>query len=198
MLSEIATFLNSKVNGCGAEAHSAEVGDGCVTVKSEFLFHCVKELKESSEFDMNVLQVVSGVDFSEHIEVCYMLASFHKNTEFILKVKLPKENEEHVPEVESIVPLYMAADFLERETFDMVGVRFKNHPNHKRILCPEDWEGYPLRRAYKVQKEWAGMEVNPEHKVNSGDHNFFKDVIEKMGGDTKKVTYSWKGEEDNA
>lgn len=194
MLNDIANFLNSQVSGCEATAHNPEVGDGNVTVKGEHLHACAKALKESSEYDMNVLQVVSGVDYEDRIEVNYMLASFTKNTEFILKVKLPKKSSDDVPEVESVCDLWKSANFLERETYDMVGVKFNNHPDHRRILCPEDWEGYPLRRDYKVQKEWAGLEVNPEHKVNSADHNFFKDVIEKMGGETKKVTYSWKSD----
>jgi NADH-quinone oxidoreductase subunit C len=194
MLNEIASFLNSQVSGCEATATTPEVGDGNVSVKGEHLHACAKALKESSEYDMNVLQVVSGVDFEDRIEVNYMLASFTKNTEFILKVKLPKKSSDDVPEIDSVCDLWKSANFLERETYDMVGVKFKNHPDHRRILCPEDWEGYPLRRDYKVQKEWAGLEVNPEHKINSADHNFFKDVIEKMGGDQKKVTYSWKSD----
>ncbi|MCF8059347.1 MAG: NADH-quinone oxidoreductase subunit C [Bacteriovoracaceae bacterium] len=194
MLKDIASFLNSQVSGSKAEAYEAEVGDGHVSVAGEHLFACAKALKESSEFDMNVLQVVSGVDYADRIEVNYMLASFTKNTEFILKVKLPKKSSDDIPEVDSVCSLWKAANFLERETYDMVGVKFNNHPDHRRILCPEDWEGFPLRRDYVVQKEWDGIEVNPAHKVNSADHNFFKDVIEKMGGDQKKVTYSWKSD----
>lgn len=194
MLNDIANFLNSQVSGCGATAHTPEVGDGNVTVNGEHLHACAKALKESSEFDMNVLQVVSGVDYEDRIEVNYMLASFTKATEFILKVKLPKKSSDDVPEIDSVVDLWKSANFLERETYDMVGVKFNNHPDHRRILCPEDWEGYPLRRDYKVQKEWAGLEVNPAHKVNSADHHFFKEVIEKMGGETKKVAYSWKSD----
>ncbi len=195
MLNDIANFLNGAVSGCSATANSAEVGDGNVTVDGAHLHACVKALKESDEFDMNVLQVISGVDYPERIEVNYMLASFTKNTEFILKVKLPKPNPDHVPSIDSICDLYASANFLERETYDMNGVTFNNHPDHRRILCPEDWEGYPLRRDYKVQKEWAGLEVNPEHKINSADHTFYKDIIERMGGDEKKVTYSWKSDD---
>jgi NADH-quinone oxidoreductase subunit C len=196
MLNDIANFLNGAVSGAEAAAHAAEVGHGCVTVEPSQLLACAKALKESEEFDMNVLQVVSGVDFSDRIEVCYMLASFTKNTEFILKVKLPKTSPDAVPAVESLCSLWLSADFLERETYDMVGVRFLNHPDHRRILCPEDWEGYPLRRDYKVQETWNGLTVNPEDKVNKGDHFFFKDVIEKMGGESKKVTFSWKGDDE--
>lgn len=194
MLNDVASFLSSSVSGSNATATNPEVGHGHVLVEASTLHACAKALKESSEYEMNVLQVVSGVDYPEHIEVNYMLASFIKNTEMILKVKLPKSSNDATVEIDSVCDIWKSANFLERETYDMVGVVFKNHPDHRRILCPEDWEGFPLRKDYKVQKEWQGMEINPEAKVNTADHFFFKDVIAKMGGDEKKVTYSWKEE----
>lgn len=195
MLNEIANFLSSQVSNSNAAAHEAEVGSGHVLVAPESLYACCKALKESDEFDMNVLEVVSGVDYSDRIEVNYMIASFTKGSELILKVKLPKESADAVPEVDSVVSIWKSANFLERECYDMNGVRFINHPDPRRILTPDDWEGYPLRKDYKTQKEWHGMEIDPEHKVNSADHNFFKKVVEEMQGDEKKVAYSWKGEE---
>ena len=51
-----------------------------------------------------------------------------------------------------------------------------------------------MRKDYKVQKEWSGLEVNPEHKVNAADHNFYKEIIDRMGGEKKKVTYSWSSD----
>ena len=194
MLKEIASYLNDKVTNAEAVAVEAEVGDGHVLVKKEALFDSVKALKKSDEHDINVLQVISGVDYENHIEVNYMLASFTKNTEFILKIRLEKSSNSDTPEVDSIVSLYRSANFLEREVYDMNGVIFKNHPDHRRILCPEDWEGYPMRKDYKVQKEWSGLEVNPEHKVNAADHNFYKEIIDRMGGEKKKVTYSWSSD----
>lgn len=194
MLKEIASYLNDKVTNAEAVAVEAEVGDGHVLVNKEALFDSVKALKKSDEHDINVLQVISGVDYENHIEVNYMLASFTKNTEFILKIRLEKSSNSDTPEVDSIVSLYRSANFLEREVYDMNGVIFKNHPDHRRILCPEDWEGYPMRKDYKVQKEWSGLEVNPEHKVNAADHNFYKEIIDRMGGEKKKVTYSWSSD----
>jgi len=195
MLNNISTFLSSKVSNSAASAHEAEVGDGHVLVAAESLYACCQALKESDDFDMNVLQVVSGVDYPEHIEVNYMLASFTKNTEFILKVKLPKVDASAEPSVDSVVSLWKSANFQERECFDMLGVRFNNHPDLRRILTPDDWEGYPLRKDYVTQKQWHGMEINPAHKVNSADHFFFKKVMEDMPENEKKVAHSWKGEQ---
>jgi len=195
MLNEIANFLSSKVSNSGAVANAAELGNGHVLVAPESIYNCCKELKASDEFQMNVLEVISAVDYADRIEVNYMIASFLKNSEVILKVKLPKESADAVPEIDSVVSIWKAANFLERECYDMNGINFKNHPDLRRILTPDDWEGYPLRKDYVVQKEWHGMEIDPEDKKNTGDHFFFKKVVEEMDGDEKKVAYSWNGEQ---
>ena len=193
MHNEIVTFLNSKVSGCEATAHIAEVGDSSVFVNPVHILAACEALK-NGEHEMNVLQVVTGTDYSDRIEVTYVLASFTKNTELLLKVKLPKESKDAVPSIDSVCSVWKSANFLERETYDMVGVTFNNHPDHRRILCPEDWEGYPLRQDYVVQDTYQGMEVNPEHKINNADINFHKELIEQVG-DPKKVSFSWKTEE---
>jgi NADH-quinone oxidoreductase subunit C len=193
MHSELASFLNEKVPGCEAVVKSAEIGDASLYVNPVHILSVCTALKADT-YDMNVLQVVSGVDYSDRIEITYVLGSFTKNTELLLKVALPKETKESMPSVDSVCSLWKSANFLERETYDMVGVTFNNHPDHRRLLCPEDWEGYPLRRDYVVQKEYLGMEVDPEHKINNADINFYKELL-ASAEDPKKVSYSWKTEE---
>jgi len=192
MHNELVSYLNDKVSGCSATAHIAEVGDSSIFVSPESILNVCRELKNGT-YNMNVLQVVTGTDYADRIEVTYVLASFIENTELLLKVKLPKANKDDVPSIDSVCELWKSANFLERETYDMVGVTFNNHPDHRRILCPEDWEGYPLRRDYEVQKTYQGMEVDPEHKINHADINFHKDLLEKAV-DPKKVSFSWKTE----
>lgn len=191
MHNEIVSFLNSKVSGANASAHIAELGDSSIMVDSSKL-HQVCEALKNSQWDFNVLQVITGTDYSDRIEVSYILASFTNNHELILKVKLPREN----PSVESVVDLWKAANFQERECFDMLGVNFKNHPDLRRVLCPEDWQGFPLRKDYVVQEKYMDMTVNPAHKINSRDFFFYKEIQQKMG-DPKKVAFSWKGEGDS-
>lgn len=195
MHKEIADFINQKVPSANAKVNEVEVGDASISIEPKTVKEVCLALRDG-ELEMNVLQVISGVDYKERIEVNYMLASFTKNSEFILKVALPKESKDAVPEVESVCDVWSAANFQERECYDMVGVRFLNHPDHRRILCPDDWEGFPLRKDYKVQEVYNGMEVNPENKMNHEDHYFYKKVLSEVE-DPKKVTFSWKPETTN-
>jgi NADH-quinone oxidoreductase subunit C len=183
-----ADFLNGKVTGANATVKEVEIGDSSITVETAHLYAACEALK-NSEWDFNVLEVVSGVDWVDHIEVNYMLASFTKGHELILKVKLPYKGDE-LPDVDSVVGLWRSADFQERECYDMLGVNFVGHPDLRRILCVYDWEGYPLRKNYVVQEKYKNLVVNPPAKMNRADHDFAKELLAKTE-DPKKVSHSW-------
>jgi NADH-quinone oxidoreductase subunit C len=191
MHSQIVEFLNKNVTGCEANSEARENGDTPVFLNASHILAACKALKESSETDMTTLEVITGCDYEDRIEVSYILASFRKNTEVILKVKLDKPSTQALVEIDSVCSIWKAANFQERECFDMLGVSFKGHPDERRILCPEDWEGYPLRKDYKVQETYRDMTVNPEDKMNQDDHYFYKKVQEEAE-EPKKVTFSWK------
>ena len=192
MHNDIVAFLNAEVSGCNAVANIAEVGDSSVTIASTHIKAACAALKNSEKFEMNVLEVISAVDFPEEneIELCYMLASFIKNTDFILKLRVPRGDEDNLPSVDSVCDVWKAANFQEREAYDMMGVRFNDHPDHRRILCGDDWKGYPLRKDYVVEKVYNGMTVDPEHKINKTDIEFFAKMrIEHE--DPTAVSGSW-------
>ncbi|TNF03770.1 MAG: NADH-quinone oxidoreductase subunit C [Deltaproteobacteria bacterium] len=191
MHSEWTSKINAAVSGANAEHVAAEVGDDTIFVASEKILDVCKYLYSAEGMEFNVLQVVTGTDYEDRIEVSYVLASFINNLELILKVKLPKASKDATPELESVCSVWKAANFLERETYDMVGVIFKNHPDLRRLLCPQDWEGWPLRKDYVVQKVYAGMEVNPAHKINTADI-YFGEKLKSSAADPKKFSYSWK------
>ena len=191
MHNEVVSFLNSKVSGCEATLIEAEVGDSSITVTAEKIKDVCLALRDG-EFEFNVLQVVSGVDYEDRIEVNYILASFTKNHELILKVKLTKSSSTDIPKVESVCDVWKSANFLERETYDMHGVEFVNHPDPRRLLCPDDWEGFPLRKDYVVAKEYHGMEINPVHKINQEDFDFMT-KLKLEAENPKLVSGSWKG-----
>ena len=173
-------FLQQQVSGCNPRVQQGEAGDASVLVDGGYLHPVCKALKEHPDWDFHILQVITGCDYlaqeatdtfpaqDARIEVSYILTSLRKNHDLILKVVLPREN----PVVDSVCGIWASANFQERECFDMVGVTFTNHPDPRRILCPDDWEGHPLRRDYQVQKSWHGMEVEPEHKMNLPEREF--------------------------
>ncbi len=193
MHNQIAEFINKNVNGANAIINElvAGVGDKSITVESSKILETCSALKSSQEFDFNVLQVVSGTDYADRIEVSYIMASFSKNLELILKVKLPRGDKHNLPKLNSVVSVWNAANFLERETYDMIGVEFVGHPDFRRILCPYDWEGHPLRKDYVVQEKYLDMVVNPPEKNNTYDQMFGRNLKLEIG-DPKKVSASWK------
>ncbi|ATH08650.1 hypothetical protein BIY24_12040 [Halobacteriovorax marinus] len=195
MHSEVVEFLNAEVSGCNAVANIAEVGDSAVTVEPTYIKQVCQALKGSDKFKMNVLQVISGVDYPEEnqIEVNYILASFIENTELILKTRVARGEGENLPKLESVCDIWKSANFQERETYDMLGVVFENHPDFRRILCPDDWEGFPLRKDYVVQEKYMDMVVNPEDKINKADIEFFAKMrIDHE--DPTQVSGSWVDE----
>lgn len=110
-------------------------------------------LKARDEEGFDALSCLTGTDRGDHIEVVYHLFSYMKKETRILKVRLSKES----PEIASVSKVWPAADWMERETYDLVGVKFIGHPNLKRILNPDDWAGHPLRKDYREPEEYQGM-----------------------------------------
>ena len=179
---KLKDLLNKNVPGANAVVNlPADVKcDTTITVEASSIFKIVQYLKTNKEMPFNSLQVISGVDYIEYMEVCYMMAHFDPaaGREFILKVKV---TDRVAPAVDSIVSLFAAANFQEREVYDMFGISFNNHPDLRRILCPDDWQGFPLRKDYVVQKDYNGMTVYPDNKMNFEDREFIvrQDMIRK-------------------
>jgi NADH-quinone oxidoreductase subunit C len=193
MHNQIVEFLNKKVPGCNPiiNAPVAVVGDQSITVEADKILEVCSALKMSPEFSFNVLQVISGTDYPDRIELSYILASYSKNLELILKANLPRGDKFNLSKINSVDSVWRAANFLERETYDMIGVEFVGHPDFRRILCPYDWDGHPLRKDYVVQEKYLDMVVDPPAKNNTDDQFFGKRLKEEVG-DPKRVSASWK------
>ena len=112
----------------------AGIKEACSTLKAEFNF-------------LSDLTCVDLYPSEPRFEVIYHLLSHARKERVRLKVRL--EGDDAV--VESITSVWPAANFFEREVFDLFGVRFLGHPNLRRIMMPEDWEGHPLRKDYPVE-----------------------------------------------
>ncbi len=107
-------------------------------------------LKEDPEVQINFLSDLTCVDWypsEPRFEVVYHLLSHANKERLRIKVKLPASD----PSLESITSVWPAANFFEREVYDLFGVRFHGHPDLRRLLMPENWEGHPLRKDYPVE-----------------------------------------------
>lgn len=130
-------------------------------------------LRDDPDLAFDMLNCITAVDYFEpdpkkaaktpwqpHLEVVYHLSSIRRKHTLVLKVMLPRwKNDQpgELPEVPTVSGVWATADWHEREVYDLSGVRFVGHPNLRRILCPEDWVGYPLRKDYELPLEYHGI-----------------------------------------
>lgn len=120
-------------------------------------------LRDDSELYFDYLQCLSGVDYAaeqQELAVVYHLNSIPFNHSLVLKVMLPFDRAAaETPTCPSVCMVWRTADWHEREAFDLYGIQFNNHPDLRRILCPDDWEGYPLRKDYKEAELYKGLKI---------------------------------------
>jgi NADH-quinone oxidoreductase subunit C len=186
MLNELAALINKNIPAAKAVATVVEDVklQGSITVEASSIKDVAHFLRTNKEISFNALEVISGVDYLDFIEVNYMFCNFDVNNirNLILKVKVTDRLN---GSLDTICREYPAANWQERECFDMLGVKFNHHPDHRRILCPDDWEGFPLRKDYIAAKVYNTMEVYPDSKMNMADREFTvrQDMIKKAQGE---------------
>lgn len=116
-----------------------------IVVKNDKWHDVARLLREDEQLSFDYLMNVSGVDYEDHMEVVYHFESLSHKHRLCVRVKTDREN----PSVASVTDLWPAADWDEREIYDLFGIRFPGHPNLKRILMPDNWVGHPLRKDYE-------------------------------------------------
>ncbi len=131
------------------------VGDLSVQIKKEGLVEVCRYLHGDPEMDFDYIVHISSVDWpqdEERFEVVYEFYSIRRRQRIRLKVRVTEED----CSIDSITGIWKGADFMEREVYDMMGIRFNNHPDLRRILMPDEYdEGYPLRKDFPlVGKGW--------------------------------------------
>ncbi len=131
------------------------IGQNQIQIKKDRLAEIMTFLRDNDIMRFSYLADETAVHWpkEEEFELVYILYSFDKNEYLRVKCRI-KEFES----VESVVPVWGTADWLEREAYDMFGIRYANHPNLTRILLPEDWTGFPLRKDYNLRLqdvEWV-------------------------------------------
>jgi NADH-quinone oxidoreductase subunit C len=122
-----------------------------VVVARSAIFDLARFLRDDPELKYNYLTDLTVVDYDKRrprFEVVYHFFSLDNNTRVRVKVPVGEPD----AEVESLTPLWKIANWLEREAWDMFGVRFRNHPDLKRILMYPEFEGHPLRKDYPINR----------------------------------------------
>ena len=122
-------------------------GDTFIRVEADAIIDISNHLK--NELHYIYISDVFGIDrytSEERFEVVYNLLSLRDQTRVFIKVRCEEEN----PEIESLTSVWTAASWYEREVYDMFGVKFRNHPDLRRIFMPEDFQYYPLRKEFPL------------------------------------------------
>ena len=152
---EIATEIQQKT---GVEVTFEEGGpEQFVTVPAEQLLKVMHFLNEDPQMQFDCLMSQAGVHEEDTIYLYYHLYSYAQKHRLTVVSSVPLEK----PEVDSVVEIWKGADWLERETYDLLGVIFKGHPDLRRLMLPEDWTGHPLRKDYKKLDTYQSIDNSP-------------------------------------
>ncbi len=143
--------------GTGIREAAVYLKDKYLVVDKSIVFDVLTKMRDDEQFDYCVdLTAVHWPKREEQFDVAYILYSFPKNERIRIETTI-KDGEK----VRSVFGLWPTADWLEREVFDMFGIEFTQHPGLKRILLPEGWTGYPLRKDYGIrQQDEAWVKAN--------------------------------------
>ena len=114
----------------------------------------ISELIKKNNFDYLMSVTSYDLQIDDMLGLAYNFYSTKSRTYLEVRIEFNKETE-----IQSVANIWQTANWHEREAFDLMGVLFKNHPDLKRILLPEDWEGHPLRKDYKEPEFYNGMPV---------------------------------------
>lgn len=138
-----------------------------IRVPVEIMTKIAQELRDNPQLNFTSLMCLSGLETAEEFQVVYNLYSMKHNHKCHLRCGTSKDD----PEIPSVSAVWRTAEWHEREAYDMFGIRFSNHPDLRRILCPDDWEGFPLRKDYVPQTEWHGIPLTTSLPLPIGNTN---------------------------
>jgi NADH-quinone oxidoreductase subunit C len=145
--------LKRLIAECGdsvKETHALH-GDATARVDRDRIEDVLAFLRDDAELEFEVLMDLTAVDYlgeQPRFEVVYHLYSVSRNHRVRVKVRVPEDD----PTIASAVPIYASANWMEREVFDLYGIRFNGHPDLRRILLYDQFEGHPLRKDYPKER----------------------------------------------
>ncbi len=147
----LTQVLGEKFGATILDSHAFR-GDETIVIRRDGLPAAMRALREDPRLAFDFLSDITAVDYwkekQPRFEVVYHLLSLGKNHRLRVKVPVPEDD----AEVDSLTPLWRGADWLEREVWDMFGIRFRGHPDLRRILLYEEFRGHPLRKDYPVNQ----------------------------------------------
>lgn len=155
------------VDKFGAEVIVGEETGGlqpALLIQPDAIAEVCLELRNNEKTYFDFLSCLSGVDYGTEVNrfgVVYHLTSMPYQMQLTLKVS--KEHDritEDLPSFPSVSSVYRTADWHEREAYDLAGIFFEGHPDLRRILLPDDWEGFPLRKDYKNAEYYKGIKID--------------------------------------
>jgi NADH-quinone oxidoreductase subunit C len=151
---EIFSRLEKRFSGKVGD-FKGDVPEPYLLVDGEAIVEVCSFLRDDADLKFEVLSDQTAVDWpkEEKIQLVYHLYSYSRRHQIVLKVDLPRAN----PKIATVENIWKVANWFEREIFDLFGVIFEGHSDLRRILLPEDWEGYPLRKDYIEQEEYDGI-----------------------------------------
>lgn len=138
-------------------------GETTLVVRKEALLDTMRLLRDDPALQFDRLADVTAVDYlnlgrEPRFAAVYHLMSRRSYARLRVRAQIPEND----PVIDSVTPLYPAANWLEREVYDMFGIQFAGHPDPTRILMPDDWEGYPLRKDFPYGAEEIDFSFNHE------------------------------------
>jgi NADH-quinone oxidoreductase subunit C len=142
-----AVVADEKMTPKGVKIHPSDLKKLCVGLHQH----------AATYFDMlSCITVVDNGPDAGTLDVIYNLYSIPYNHHLALKINVPREQ----AEIDTVEDVWKTANWHEREAYDMYGVKFRNHPDLRRILLPADWDGHPLRKDYKQQEYYRGVKLD--------------------------------------
>lgn len=128
-------------------------GDPFAVIDAAQLVELCRFLKDTPELDFDYLASLGGTDDLQNLWTVLHLYSIRRNHRLVLKVKHDRTD----PKVDSLCGVWATANWHERESYDLYGIRYEGHPDLRRILLPEDWPGYPMRKDYDFPEHYQGI-----------------------------------------
>lgn len=161
---EIKELLIQKFGADSIEAEETQGLQPALVIKKDRIVEVCLMLRDNENTWFDFLSSLSGVDYgveAQKFGVVYHLSSILKKHQLVLKVYQQNDrDEQNLPVFKSVTSVWKTADWHEREAFDLLGIYFEGHPDLRRILLPDDWEGYPLRKDYRTAEQYHNIKID--------------------------------------